>query len=121
VQERWNGLSDHAQVGVSLAALSGGLLFWALFWPVPTEVTGTGVLIYPDNAGILNARSGGQVREVAAKVGERVKRGQVLMQLYLPVLERQLAQQRGNLRQLERHNEQLDARDALRLSTEKKA
>jgi len=50
-----------------------------------------------------------------------VRRGQLLMKLYLPVLERELQQQRGNLRQLERHNEKLDYRDALRLLTEKRA
>jgi HlyD family secretion protein len=121
LEARWLGLSDHAQVGVSLAAVGGALALWALFWPVPTEVEGKGVLVFPDNAGILNARSGGQVRSVYVKTGERVARGQVLMQLYLPVLERQLDQQRGNLRQLQRHNEQLDARDALRLLTEKRA
>ena len=121
LRERWQGLSDHNQVGVCLAGVGGVVVFWALFWPVPTEVQGTGVLIYPDNAGILNARSGGQVRQVDVRVGQRVRRGQVLMQLYLPVLERQLEQQRGNLRQLERHNEKLDARDALRLFTEKRA
>ncbi len=115
------GLSDHAQVGLGLAAVSGVLGLWALFWPVPTEVSGTGVLIYPDNAGILDARAGGQVREIRVKVGERVRRGQVLMTLYLPVLERQLEQQRGNLRQLERHNARLDQRDAERLSTEQRS
>ena len=115
------GLSDHAQVGLGLAAVSGVLGLWALFWPVPTEVSGTGVLIYPDNAGILDARAGGQVRAIRVKVGERVRRGQVLMTLYLPVLERQLEQQRGNLRQLERHNARLDQRDAERLSTEQRS
>jgi HlyD family secretion protein len=114
-------LSDHAQVGVCLAAVSGVLGLWALFWPVPTEVSGTGVLIYPDNAGILDARAGGQVRDIQVAVGDRVRRGQVLMTLYLPVLERQLAQQRGNLRQLERHNARLDERDAQRLTTEKRS
>ncbi|MCP9774253.1 NHLP bacteriocin system secretion protein [Cyanobium sp. WAJ14-Wanaka] len=121
VAARWQGLSDHGQVGVSLAAVGGTLVLWALFWPVPTEVDGMGVLVFPDNAGILNARSGGQVRDVFVKTGQRVQRGQVLMQLYLPVLERQLDQQRGNLRQLERINERLDARDSLRLLTEKRS
>ena len=120
-QARWLGLSDHSQVGVSLAGVGGVLVLWALFWPVPTEVEGKGVLVFPDNAGILNARSGGQVQDVSVKTGERVRRGQVLMQLYLPVLERQLDQQRGNLRQLQRHNETLDERDALRLLTEKQS
>jgi HlyD family secretion protein len=121
LRQHWQGLSDHNQVGVCLAGVSGAVVFWALFWPVPTEVQGTGVLIYPENAGILNARSGGQVREVSARVGQRVRRGEVLMQLYLPVLERQLEQQRGNLRQLQRHNEKLDYRDAQRLLTERRA
>ena len=120
-QARWHGLSDHSQVGVSLAGVGGLLVLWALFWPVPTEVEGMGVLIYPDNAGILNARAGGQVRELFVKEGEPVARGQVLLKLYLPVLERQLDQQRGNLRQLQRHNDKLDERDALRLLTEKRA
>lgn len=117
----WSGLSDHDQVGVCLGVMGGALLLWALFWPVPTEVSGSGVLIYPDNAGILNARYGGQVRDVNVKVGDRVRRGQLLMQLYLPVLERQLQQQQGNLRQLERHNARLDERDAQRLTTEQRA
>ena len=121
LQFRLQGLSDHNQVGVTLAGVGGVLVLWALFWPVPTEVEGMGVLIYPNNAGILNARAGGQVREVFVKEGELVARGQVLMQLYLPVLERQLDQQRGNLRQLQRDNSQLDGRDSLRLLTEKRA
>ena len=121
LQARWLGLSDHSQVGLSLVGMGGVLVLWALFWPVPTEVEGQGVLVFPENAGILNARSGGQVRDVFVKTGERVSRGQVLMQLYLPVLERQIDQQRGNLRQLQRHNETLDERDALRLLTEKQS
>jgi HlyD family secretion protein len=120
-QLRWGGLDDHGQVGVCLAAVTGALACWALFWPVPTEVTGTGVLVYPDNAGILNARSGGQVRAIRVAEGDAVRRDDVLLELYLPVLEGQLRQQRGNLQQLERHNAQLDQRDAQRLITEKRA
>jgi len=100
-----------------------GALFgaWLLFWPVPTEVEGRGVLIYPDNAGILNARAAGQVLSINTKVGEGVRKGQVLMTLYLPVLERKLDQQKGNLRQLVRQNAELDERDALRIRTAKLA
>jgi HlyD family secretion protein len=42
----------------------------------------------------------------------------VLVELYLPVLEKELEQQRANLRELERQNRALDARDGLRLRTE---
>ncbi|KEF40623.1 MAG: secretion protein HlyD [Cyanobium sp. CACIAM 14] len=116
---RWRGLGDRGQVGVCLAAMGGALGVWVLFWPVPTEVMGQGVLLYPDGAGLLDARSGGQVRRLRVAVGDSVRRGQVLMELYLPVLERQLQQQRGNLAQLERHDRELDRRDALRLASEK--
>ena len=121
LQQRWLGLSDHNQVGVCLAGVGGVLALWAVFWPVPTEVSGQGVFLYPDNAGVLNARFGGQVLDVAVKVGEPVRKGQVLMTLYLPVLEKQLAQQRGNLAQLERINADLDQRDLRRLETEQRA
>ena len=118
---RWNGLNDHQQVGVSLAGMGALFGAWLLFWPVPTEVEGRGVLIYPDNAGMLNARAAGQVLSINTAVGDRVRKGQVLMTLYLPVLERKLDQQKGNLRQLVRQNEELDARDALRIGTAKLA
>ena len=48
-------------MGAALAGVGGLFGVWLLFWPVPTQVEGRGVLIYPDNAGILNARPGGQV------------------------------------------------------------
>jgi len=59
------------------------------------------------------------VRRLRVTVGQEVRKGQVLMELYLPVLDRQLQQQRGNLAQLERDNRDLDRRDALRLSSER--
>ena len=121
IRARWRGLGDHARVGLALAGVSGALALWALFWPVPTEVSGEGVLLYPDNAGVLNARAGGQVRALSVRIGESVRRGQVLMTLYLPVQERQLQQERGNLAQLERINDDLGRRDRRRLATEKQA
>jgi HlyD family secretion protein len=42
----------------------------------------------------------------------------VLVELYLPVLEKELEQQRANLRELERQNRALDERDRLRLQSE---
>lgn len=114
---RWNDLSDHQQVGASLLGVGGLFLLWLVFWPVPTQVKGQGVLIYPNNAGVLNARATGQVLDVNVSVGDKVSKGQVLMTLYLPVLERQLEQQNGNLAQLIRQNKDLNQRDVLRINT----
>jgi HlyD family secretion protein len=96
-----------------------GLLGWALFCPIPTEVRGEGVLIYPENAGVLDARAAGQVRRLLVRAGEPVRRGQVLMEIALPVQEKQLMQQKGNLALLERQNAHLDERDTLRLGAER--
>jgi len=106
-------------VGLCLGAVVAGLLGWALFCPIPTEVRGEGVLIYPENAGVLDARAAGQVRRLLVRAGEPVRRGQVLMEIALPVQEKQLMQQKGNLALLERQNAQLDERDTLRLQAER--
>ncbi|MCX5949169.1 MAG: NHLP bacteriocin system secretion protein [Cyanobacteria bacterium] len=117
----WHGLGPRRQLGLVLAAMTASVGAWALFWLVPTEVVGRGVLLLPDNAGLLDARAAGQVRRIAVAVGDRVWRGQVLFELYLPVLEKELEQQRENLRELERQNAALDRRDRLRLKTEQQA
>ena len=117
----WNGLSEHQQVGASLAGLGGLLTAWLLFWPVPTQVKGKGVLIYPDNAGLLNARSAGQVLDVDVNVGDHVEKGQILMTLYLPELEREIEQEKGNLDQLQKQNIELNSRDALRVDSARQA
>ncbi|MFM7264330.1 MAG: NHLP bacteriocin system secretion protein [Cyanobium sp.] len=121
IRVRWRGLGEHTQVGICLAAMAGALGLWALLWPVPTEVRGQGVLLPPDNAGVLDARASGQVRTLPVRVGQSVRRCQVLMTLHLLVLERQLQQQRGNLSQLERISRDLDRRDRLRLASERGA
>ena len=115
---RLRNLGPRQQLGAVLALMGGAVGAWALFWLVPTEVVGKGVLLLPDNAGLLDARAAGQVRRLPIAVGDTVRRGQVLVELYLPVLEKELEQQRANLRELERQNRALDERDRLRLETE---
>ncbi|MEB3301658.1 MAG: biotin/lipoyl-binding protein, partial [Cyanobacteriota bacterium] len=97
LRQRWQSLDEHDQVGLCLGAVVAGLLGWSLFCPIPTEVRGEGVLIYPENAGVLDARAAGQVRRLLVRPGEVVRRGQVLMEIALPVQEKQLMQQKGNL------------------------
>ena len=106
------------QLGSALVLMGGAVVARAAFWLVPTELVGKGVLLLPDNAGLLDARAAGQVRRLPIRVGDRVQRGQVLVELYLSVLEKELEQQRANLLELERQNRTLDERDRLRLQSE---
>ena len=93
-------------------ALTAG---WFLFWPVPTEVIGRGVVIVPGGATVIDSRAEGQILSLPVRVGEEVKRGQALIRLYLPTLEQQLRRQERDLAELIRINADLDRRDLGRL------
>ena len=73
-----------------------GLLVF--FWRVPTEVVGRGVLIVPGGATVMDARVSGQILRIPVRVGERVRRGQPLLELYLPILDQELRRQERDLR-----------------------
>ena len=99
-----------AQAGVGVLTAS-----WLVFWPVPTEVVGRGVIIVPDGARVVDARAEGQILDIAAPVGAAVRKGEVLFRLYMPVLEQGLRSQERDLRELIRINDDLKRRDAIRL------
>jgi len=94
-------------------ALTAG---WFLFWPVPTEVIGRGVVIVPGGSTVIDARAEGQILNLPVRVGEAVRRQQPLIRLYLPTLEQQLQRQERDLAELIRINADLDKRDQIRLS-----
>jgi len=106
---------DEGQVLLSLLSVGGLTLLWALLWPVPTEVTGRGVVIVPGGATLIDSRAEGQIRELRVKVGDPVRKGQVLMVLDQPALEKQLERQQRDLRELVQINDDLNRRDAIRL------
>ena len=102
---------------LALATAWGLTAAWFLFWPVPTEVRGAGVVIVPEGARVIDARSEGQILTLPLRVGQRVRRGQTLITIYLPALEEQLQRQIRDLAELRRINADLDRRDQLRLAT----
>jgi HlyD family secretion protein len=106
---------DEGRVLLSLIGLGGLTALWVLLWPVPTEVIGRGVVIVPGGATLLDSRAEGQIRELQVKVGDRVRKGQLLMVLDQPALEQQLERQERDLRELIAINNDLDRRDAIRL------
>jgi HlyD family secretion protein len=99
-----------AQGGVGLLTAA-----WLLFWPVPTEVVGRGVVIVPEGARVVDARAEGQILDIPVRVGDPVRRGEPLLRLYLPVLDQALRRRERDLRELIRINADLDRRDGIRL------
>jgi HlyD family secretion protein len=95
-------------------ALTAG---WFLFWPVPTEVVGRGVVIVPGGATVIDSRAEGQILSLPVREGQRVSRGQTLIRLYLPTLAQQLRRQEKDLAELIRINDDLDRRDQARLAS----
>ena len=61
--------------------------FWAVMGRIPIRVVGQSILIQPRSINSFQPRgSGGQVKEIKVKPGDRVKVGQVLAILDLPEL-----------------------------------
>ncbi len=116
--QAWVRCQAHDPEGQVLLALGGvGALLggWILFWPVPTEVVGSGVMIVPTGARVIDSRAEGQILSIDVSVGETVHKGQPLITLYLPTLDQELRRQQHDLQQLIAINATLDHRDAVRL------
>lgn len=109
--------TSERRVLVALGTAWGLTAGWFLFWPVPTEVIGRGVVIVPGGATVIDARAEGQILSLPVRVGQRVSRGQTLLRLYLPTLEQQLRRQEKDLAELIRINADLDRRDQTRLAS----
>jgi len=117
--QSWLGRQSKDPEGqVLLAQGCLGLLTaaWVLAWPVPTEVVGQGVIIVPDGARVVDARAEGQILDIPVRVGEPVRRGDLLFRIFLPVLDQTLQRQERDLGELVRINDDLDRRDAIRLA-----
>ena len=94
---------------LALISLLGGLGFWAFFWRLPIKYVGQGVIVVPLKAVALDSRSAGQVMNVYVKVGDNVKKGQVVAKLDLPQLRQQIQQVENNTKQLESQRKIVDA------------
>ena len=98
----------------TLGVLTGGRV---LFWPVPTEVVGRGVMIVPGGSRVIDARAEGQILSIGVKVGQTVSKGQPLITMYLPTLDQELRRQEHDLLQLIGINANLNQRDGVRLES----
>jgi HlyD family secretion protein len=90
---------------IALTSIVGTALIWSFYGRIPINVEGRGVLIYPSKVIPLQSKNSGQLKTLNVKVGDVVKRGQVLATIDQLELRKQLQQQQAKLTELESHNQ----------------
>lgn len=91
-----------------LAALSSLVIsgvVWSFVGRIPITVAGQGVLIYPGGVVDFQSPSSGRVLNISVKVGDLVKKGDVLATIDQAELQKQLQQQQDKLKELNAQNQ----------------
>ena len=89
---------------LALAALAGILgvaLLWSIFGSLPTRVSGPGICIREGGAFQIVSRGDGSVIGIGVKVGDIVKKGQIIAHLELPDLALKVENARSRLIELQ--------------------
>ncbi|NJM74027.1 MAG: NHLP bacteriocin system secretion protein [Scytonema sp. RU_4_4] len=86
----------------SLVALG---LIWSVVGRIPITVTGQGVFVYPSKVIAFQSPISGQLQTINLRVGDFVKKGQVLATIGQGELQKQLLQQHAKLVELETQNQ----------------
>ena len=74
---------------------------WSIVGRIPITAIGQGVLVYPSSVSDFQASSSGQLLAIDVKVGDTVKKGDVLATLDQSDLKKQLQQERAKLSDLQ--------------------
>jgi HlyD family secretion protein len=77
---------------------------WSVVGKIPITSAGQGVLIFPSKVTDLQSPLSGQVQTLNIKVGDLLKKGEVLATIDQPELKQQLQLQRAKLAELEAQN-----------------
>lgn len=97
---------------LAVAALCGLLItamVWSIYGRVPTRVQGTGVLVKTGGVYDVVPRAGGQVTDVAVRIGDAVREGQVIARLDQPVLMEKITTSKARLREMETRHAELES------------
>lgn len=81
-------------------------LTWSITGRIPITAIGQGVLAYPSTISDFQASGTGQLQDVKVKVGDTVKKGEILATLDQSDLRKQLQQQQAKLSALKTQNQQ---------------
>jgi HlyD family secretion protein len=106
---------------VALGSVVGVAVIWSIYGSIPITVEGRGVLIYPSNVVPLQSKSAGQLMTFNVKVGDVIKKGQVLATIDQAELRKQLQQQRAKLTELESQDQAVGSLQGQRLEQEKRS
>jgi HlyD family secretion protein len=94
---------------------------WSIYGRIPITVEGKGVLIYPRKVVPLQSTSSGQLMALNVKVGDVVKKGQVLATMNQAELHKQLQQQREKLVELESQDQAVGSLQGIRIEQDKRS
>jgi HlyD family secretion protein len=81
-------------------------LTWSIIGRIPITAIGQGVLAYPSTIADFQASGTGQLQDIKVKVGDTVKKGEILATLDQTELQKQLQQQQAKLSALKIQNQQ---------------
>ncbi len=105
----------------SLASLVVVALSWSIYGRIPITVEGRGVLIYPSKVVSFQSKSSGQLLALNVKVGDVVKKGEVIGTIDQAELRKQLQQQRAKLTELQSQDQAVGSLQGLRNEQEKRS
>jgi HlyD family secretion protein len=77
---------------LTLAAICAGGAVWSVVGRIPVRVDGFGVLVNPGNVKSLQSPASGQVTAVDVRVGQHIKKGDIIAHLDQPELRKELEQ-----------------------------
>jgi HlyD family secretion protein len=107
-----------------LAALSSLVIsgvIWSFVGRIPITVTGKGVLIYPGGVIDFQSPSSGRILNISVKVGDLVKKGDLLATIDQAELQKQLQQQQAKLTELIAQNQTANTLQNRRSNSEQSA
>jgi HlyD family secretion protein len=86
---------------VSLGGLLSAAIIWGICGRIPVMVEGRGIIIHPSKVVSLQSKGAGQLLDLKIKVGDTIKKGQIIAKIDQTELKKQLQQQQLKLSELQ--------------------
>jgi len=91
----------------TLGALLLAAIGWGIWGSIPTEATGSGILIRQGGVSDVVTAATGQVDEILVKVGDVIAKGQLVARIRQDAIVRQIRGNQSKLAALQRENEEM--------------